>query len=485
MSNAQLADIPSGRWAKLVYYTLGFLHDFAYFGYLTVQPLIFNRVLENLAPFKEYSFEITVFIISTHLFWQVLLETPTGAYADKRGRMHAVREHFLLRVGCMALLLLALYLSTSSELSYVPWLILACFFLIELGMAAAEALLSGSFDAWLVDTLSASGTKDETAETFSKGATLFNIAILLSMPLFLFLASGITELAPDGGGYLVATVAAVVFALGAIVAHVSRREVYRIGGEWESRSKATVKATWREGLLYLWQDRVVWWTTVLKASPFAAWVVISWFWPLLVKYPQTGLESRTAERWVIGFAIALAISRVVGSGFSYLVQKLTSPLQGLLHWTGITLGAALVAGFSLLYLDRSLLDTLGIPATSGRSSLVLFAYLFGFGILIAKASEEVVKVFNQIFLANYVQSDTVRATVISFTGAAMNLIGFILINLGLVIIWWQSPQNKPPSLLIFASCSGIVLAIVAYSMLRRSMVRVSTLETPDPGVPKT
>jgi hypothetical protein len=485
MSNPQLVDIPSGRWGKLVFYTLGFFHDFAYFGYVTVQPLIFNLVLQSLPPFKEYSFEITVFIISTQLFWQVLLETPTGAYADKRGRMHAVREHFLIRVGCMALLLGAVFLSTSSDHSYVPWLVLACFLLIEFGMAAAEALLSGSLDAWLVDTLCASGTKDETAETFSKGATLFNIAILLSMPLFLFLKSGIASLGAYGGIYLVTTVAAVVFAIGALVAHVSRREVYRIGNEWTSRSKATIKATWRDGLRYLWEDRMVWWTTVLKASPFATWVVISWFWPLLVKYPQTGLDSMEAERWAIGFAIALAISRVMGSGFSYLVQKLTSPLQGLLHWTGITLAAALVAGFSLLYLDRSLLDTLALPGTASRSSLVLFAYTFGFSIMIAKASEEVVKVFNQIFLANYVQRDTVRATVISFTGAVMNLIGFILINLGLVIIWWQSPQNKPPSLLIFASCSGITLAIIAYSMLRRSMVRASTLEAFDPGVPET
>lgn len=352
-------------------------------------------------------------------------------------------------------------------------------------MATAEALLSGSFDAWLVDTLSASGTKDEAAETFSKGATFFNIAILLAMPLFLFLASGIPALAPDGGNYLVATIAAVVFALGAIVAHVSRREIYRIGADWASRSKATVKATWREGMSYLWQDRVVWWTTVLKASPFATWVVISWFWPLLVKYPQTGLESAKAQQLVIVFAIALPISRVIGSSFSYLVQKLTSPLQGLLHWTAITLGAALVAGLSLLYLDRSLLDTLGMPATSGQSSMVLFAYIFGFSIAIAKASEEVVKVFNQIFLAHYVLNDTVRATVISFTGAVMNLMGFVLINLGLVIIWWQSPENKAPSLLIFASCSGILLAIVAYSFLRRSRVRVSTLDTLETGVPET
>jgi len=476
MSKTPSSDILSGEWAKLVYYTLGSLHDFAYFGYITVQPLIFNSVLARLTPFKEHSFEITVFIITTQLVWQVFLETPTGAYADNRGRMYAVRQHFLLRIVCMIVLVLAVFLSTSSRQAYVPWLVLGLLFLIEFGMAAAEALLSGSLEAWLVDTLTASGRRDEAGETFSKGATLFNVAILVAMPTFLFLQYVLKD---KGSRYFVVGVAAVVFGIGAIVSQASLREVYRIGVEWESRSQATLQSTWRDGLQYLWQDRVLWWTTVLKASPFAAWVLISWFWPLLVRYPPptratSGALQTTGDRWMIGISIALAISRISGSGLSYILQKLTPALQGLLHWTAFTLGAALCMGFSLLFLPESLLETLLMGERS--SYVILPTIVFALSFMVAKGSEEVVKVFNQIFLSNYVQNDTVRATVISFNEAVMNLIGFVLINLGLVITWSLPAEKKAPSLLIFASCAGILLAIIAYRMMRRSRVRMSTVE---------
>ena len=481
MSSIPSSHYLAGGWAKLVYYTLGSLHDFAYFGYITVQPLIFNSVLKKLAPFERYSFEITVFVISTHLFWQVLLETPTGAYADSRGRMRAVRDHFLIRVACMSLLLLAIFLSLGSQQSYVPWLVLGCLFLIEFGMAAAEALLSGSFDSWLVDTLAASGQKDEAGETFAKAATLFNIAILLAMPTFLYLL----VLGGDEAAYFVTGIAAVVFAIGALVAQASRREVYRIGIEWTARSNATIKTTWQDGLNYLWADRMVWWTTVLKAAPFAAWVVISWFWPLLVKYTpggQSAIQDTPGTRnAMLLLAIALALSRIAGSVASYLAQRLTDPLKGLIAGTVFNLLIALSAGLSLFYVDRSLLDTLLNDVMREESSpLLLPALIFGVSIMLAKGSEEVVKVLNQVFLAHYIRSDTVRATVISFTGAVMNLMGFILINIGLIITWQQPPQNKAPYLLIFVTVSGIMLALVAYRLLRGAMVR--RVSTPAAGV---
>lgn len=466
------SDVLAGGWAKLVYYTLGALHDFAYFGYITVQPLIFNRVLAKLAPFEKYSFEITIFVISTHLFWQVLLETPTGAYADSRGRMRAVREHFLIRVGCMLLLLLAIYLSANNQTTYGPWVVLGSLFLIEFGMATAEALLSGSFDAWLVDTLAASGEKDEAGETFSKAATLFNVAIFLAMPTFIYLVSF------DGHetSYFVTGLAAVVFVVGAMVAHASRREVYRMGSEWAERSKATIKNTWQDGLNYLWSDRIVWWTTLLRAAPFAAWVVISWFWPLLVKYTP-GAQASAADpastgKLLVALAFALAIFRILGSTASYFVQRLTGSLAGLLSGTVFNLLMAFVAGLSLVYVDRSLLDTFTGFSTQPSSPLLTPALFFGAGLVLAKGSEEVVKVLNQIFLAHYVQSDTVRATVISFTEAVTSLIGFILINLGLIITWGQQPQHKAPLLLLSVASSGVILAIIAGVMLRRLLVRV-------------
>jgi len=462
-------DVLTGGWAKLVYYVLGVLHDFAYFGYITVQPLIFKRVLDKLAPFDKYSFEITVFVISTQLFWQVLLETPTCAYADSKGRMRAVRDHFLLRVACMVLLLLAIYLAANNQASFAPWLVLGCLLLIEFGMAAAEALLSGSFDAWLVDTLAASGQRHEAGETFAKAATLFNIAILLAMPTFLYLIA--FTFTGHRTEYFVTGLAAVVFAIGAMLAHASRREVYRIGTELATRSKATLKTTWQDGLNYLWSDKVVWWTTMLRAAPFAAWIVISWFWPLLVQYthgPQASIRDTQGTRNVlVVLSLALAISRIFGSTASYFVQRLTGSLAGLLSGTVFNLLMAFAAGLSLLYVDRSLLSTL----FSKESPLLTPALFFGGSLVLAKGSEEVVKVLNQIFLAHYVRSDTVRATVISFTEAVTNLMGFVVINVGLIVIWWQRSQNQAPQLLLFAACSGVVVATVAGFKLKRLMVR--------------
>lgn len=477
MAKMRSSDVLAGSWAKLVYYTLGALHDFAYFGYITVQPLIFKRVLDKMPPFEAYSFGITVFVISTHLFWQVLLETPTGAYADSKGRMRAVRDHFLIRVGCMLLLLMAIYLAASPTTQYGPWLVLGCLFLIEFGMAAAEALLSGSFDAWLVDTLAASGQKDEAGETFSKAATLFNIAILLAMPTFIFLVEGRGAsyfVTVYNASYFVTGFAAIVFVIGAMLAHASRREVYRIGHEWDTRSLATIKSTWNDGLNYLRSDRIVWWTTLLRAAPFAAWVVISWFWPILVRYSSDSSASVPDEPAIqdlaMGLAVALAISRIVGSTASYFVQRLTGSLSGLLSGTIFNLCMAFLAGLSLFYVHKSLVATLAFR--QGSPAWLAPALFFGGAMVLAKGSEEVVKVLNQVFLAQYVGSDTVRATVISFTEAVTSLIGFVLINVGLVVTWTQQPQNKAPSLLLFVSCSGVVLATVAGLMLRRIVTRV-------------
>jgi len=477
MAKLRSSDVLAAGWAKLVYYILGALHDFAYFGYITVQPLIFKRVLDQMEPFKAYSFGITIFVISTHLFWQVLLETPTGAYADSKGRMRAVRDHFLIRIGCMSVLLVAIYLSANSTTQYAPWLVLACLFLIEFGMAAAEALLSGSFDAWLVDTLAASGQKDQAGETFSKAATLFNFAILLAMPTFIYFVEGHGVsyfVSPYNAYYFVTGFAAIVFVIGAMLAHASRREVYRIGHEWNTRSVATIKSTWDDGLNYLRSDRIVWWTTLLRAAPFAAWVVISWFWPILVRYGSDGSASiedtPAVQNLVTALAIALAVSRIMGSTASYFVQRLTGSLSGLLSGTVFNLFMAMFAGLSLLYVHNSLVSTLA--SNQNSSAWQAPALFFGGAMVLAKGSEEVVKVLNQVFLAQYIASDTVRATVISFTEAVTNLIGFMLINLGLIVTWTQQPQNRPPSLLLFAACSGVVLATVAGLMLRRLIARV-------------
>ena len=479
MPKMRSSDVLAGGWAKLVYYTLGALHDFAYFGYITVQPLIFKRVLDTMPPFKAHSFGITVFIISTHLFWQVLLETPTGAYADSKGRMRAVRDHFLIRVGCMLLLLVAIHLSVNPTTQYAPWLMLGCLFVIEFGMAAAEALLSGSFDAWLVDTLAASGQKDEAGQTFSKAATLFNVAILLAMPTFIYLIEGggaALFASAYNAAYFVTGFIAIVFVIGAMLAHASRREIYRIGHEWNTRSAATIKSTWDDGLNYLRSDRIVWWTTLLRAAPFAAWVVISWFWPILVRYSSDSSplapDTPAIQHLAIGLAVALAISRIAGSTVSFFVQRLTGSLGGLLSGTIFNLFMAVFAALSLFYVHKSLVATLVRDGSNPESSAWLApALFFGGAMVLAKGSEEVVKVLNQVFLAQYVATDTVRATVISFTEAVTSLIGFILINVGLIVTLTQQPQNKAPSLLLFAACSGVVLATVAGLMLRRIVTR--------------
>lgn len=481
MSSYPSTDVLKGGWAKAVYYTLGCLHDFAYFGYITVQPLIFHRVISRLPQFQKYSFEITIFVISTHLLWQVFLETPTGAYADSRGRMRAVRDHFIIRVACMFLLLLAIFLSFGQQGTFIPWLVLGCLFLIEFGMAAAEALLSGSFDAWIVDTLDASGLKGEAAKVFATAATLFNTAILLAMPMFLFVLSlkDPTNTEVPGTSYFVTCIAAVVFAVGAMVAHASRREVYRMGAAWAERSKATWKTTWHDGRKYLWQDHVVWWTTMLKAAPFAAWVVISWVWPLLVKGAQaSGEEPKSGLAFVV-LAVLLPTSRILGSALSYLVQKFTGSLSGLLAATGFNLLMVFSTGLTLCWVGQDELSAAVRSVLRSETPVyVLPALFFGGAIALAKGSEEIVKILNQLFLAKYIEDDTVRATVSSFTTAAANLVGFVLINVGLLIVTFtQEPRFKAPYLLLFVAGGGVVLAIVA-GMAVRGMIRTPARTAP-------
>ena len=102
---------------------------------------------------------------------------------------------------------------------------------------------------------------------------------------------------------------------------------------------------------------------------------------------------------------------------------------------------------------------------------MLAALFFGGAIALAKGSEEVVKILNQLFLAKYIEDDTVRATVSSFTTAAGNLVGFVLITMSLLIVTFTHESRfKAPYLLLFVAGGGVVLAIVAETVVR-GMIR--------------
>lgn len=217
---------------------------------------------------------------------------------------------------------------------------------------------------------------------------------------------------------------------------------------------------------------------MLKAAPFAAWVVISWIWPLLLKGANTsGPETREGPSAMVVLAAVLAVSRIFGSAASYLVQKLTGSLTGLLAGTGFNLLMAFFTGVSLFYVDQlelnKVVQWLWSPDQES-SPLVVPALFFAGSIFLAKGSEEIVKVLNQLFLAHYIGNDTVRATVSSFTTAAGNFAGFILINLGLIITWSQGASNKAPYLLLFVTCVGAILAVVAAVSVRRMIRPVTT-----------
>lgn len=446
------------RWAKLIYIIIQVAHDFAYFGFITIQPLIINQILSDTGYDEPSSFAWTIFIISSHLIFQVVFETPTGAFADNRGRMFIVLLSFIARVTSVLCLILAVSMSHAENTS--KYLVVLFLVIVQILMAIGEALFTGSIEAWLVDTLKYFDSDNEIGEAFSSAAVKQNAAILIAMPLFIFLYFNVTK-TNNGNIYFTLFSIIAVFVIGGFVAFKSRDEVYRQTREWRNREKTTWIITLKQCKELVFSQKIILWWMILIASPLGAWILVSWMWTILQKTAFKIIDGSNETLILASFGLVLGIARIGGSWVCQSIQRFVSPFKGL--------RLALVLNLIILLVGSAiLLVPLNANGNSDASNIPINAGVFLASFLIAKGLEEAVKIFNQIVLAKIITDSTVRATAISFAALLSNLTAFMFIIIAVGIFSpIENPTQRVGTIVGIVALAGLLVAIISLIKLSK------------------
>lgn len=481
-------------WAILIYKMISAAHSFAYFGFITIQPLIINEILKRILPesedffSKKYSLQISILIISLRLIFQVVLETPSGAFADNHGRMITVRNSFLFRFLSMVFFMGAFCLASLSNggagLSQIGIIIIIALIFAEIFMAIGDALFSGSMDAWLVDTVTHCGNLqlhkqnsigDKISETFSSSAMQQNIAIMISMPFFLLLYLYISK---ERGGHIYSTTAivAVVFLGACVLAHGARREIYRHTVEWSERSTVSIWHTLKQSWELIRSTKTLFWWIILMASPFGAWVIVSWTWPILLQNIISNDSSlkdspQSSNFILIAFSMIVALARVGGAWFCHSLQRNFNPYRGL--------RMALILNLIILSLGAVFLWQMPRDESSKEFTVPAGVAIFLLSLVAAKALEEIVKIFTKVVLSRVITNSTVRATAISFQSLVASLFPFFFILLSVYMSFdraAETPVTKTDGgiggvgiIVLVSSMSGLILAVIASIKLYKPM----------------
>jgi hypothetical protein len=314
-------------------------------------------------------------VFAVHSAVAIALEVPSGALADVVGR----RRVMLAGAALTAASLLAFALAQA---------VLA--FMAAVGLlAAGRALISGSLEAWYVDSLRSLDPSAPLSRGLSRGTTAEGLAMALGA----LIAGGLVTLAGAGAGVLsgygIAALAGAVAALaylGAIAALVheggDRRRSGAARASFRGRA-AEVFTTARVEIAASLVVRVVFTTGIAFG---VCYTVVELLWqPRLADLLG---EADTHGIVFGGLAAASMLAVSLGAGLSQRVNR----------WLGIRLGYLLALAFGALCIAL-----LGAPASAvGFGLLYLLAYL-GLGVAEPMHYE----------LLNDAVGPTARATLIS------------------------------------------------------------------------
>ncbi len=254
---------------------------------------------------------------------------------------------------------------------------------------------------------------------FARARVYRNLAIVFSAPFALLTVSALGGNGNTGALLLMA----LFFSTSALAAWTGlpeQRKVTAISAkaDWSrffSSAWDGFRMVWREGLDNFRQIPGFAAFIALCTCPFAAWVIISWFWPLLVGIIRPSSFDTVSVGWLLA-AVGAVIGgfRVVGSLKALKVLK-TGDGASLQHrmslWVFLNLSMSIVAGYCCLAFDSP------------------WARLLGFLVFIstAKALEEIVKSIREAVIHGCIESPTARAATASFVEMMTNLVGFVMI----------------------------------------------------------
>ena len=332
-------------------------------------------------------------VFAVHSAVAIVLEIPSGALADVVGR----RRVLLAGASLTALSLLIFAMAGS----------IGAFMASEGLLAAGRALISGSLEAWYVDSLRALDPAAPLSRGLSRGTAAEGIATALGA----LVGGGLVTLAgtsdPDGAlsGYglaaLAGALAAVAYLVAVAVLVQERREHAHLSGARASigRRAALTFATARDEFLGSVVVRLVVVTGVALGMSFTA-VELLWQPRLADLLSESGSNGVVFGALAAGSMLAVAL----GAGLSERVNRRL----------GLRLGYLIALGFGAVCVAL-----LGAPVTPVAFALVYLLAYFGMGVADPMHFE----------LLNDAVGSTARATLISAEALAAQG-GALVANLG-------------------------------------------------------
>jgi Major Facilitator Superfamily len=332
-------------------------------------------------------------VFAVHSAVAIALEVPSGALADIVGRRRVLLAGASLTTASLLFFAVADSIGT---------------FMASVGLlAAGRALISGSLEAWYVDSLRSL----DPAAPLSRGLSRGTAAEGIAMALGALVGGGLVTLAGAGdgdgalSGYGVAALAGALAAVAYLVAVAvlvkERREHAHPSGARASigRRAALTFATARDEFLGSAVVRLVVVTGVALGTSFTA-VELLWQPRLADLLSEPGSHGVVFGALAAGSMLAVAL----GAGLSERVN----------HRLGLRLGYLLALGFGAVCITL-----LGAPVTPVAFALVYLLAYFGMGVAEPMHFE----------LLNDAVGSTARATLISAEALAAQG-GALVANLG-------------------------------------------------------
>ncbi len=392
-------------------------------------------------------------IIATFHIFTLILEIPTGVFADSLGRKFAVVICRFWRVLFLLSLLVLAYISDRGILG--PAVFIAVGFFREFCHATANAFRSGSFVAWLVDSLEAEGegAQRNVILTTANNFVRFFFVVGSVLGIYAVLEGWVHKVLG------LAILAEVVVALLLFVWMQENRQYsfLRVRDFFSRRFLEPIRkshAVWRDGWKAFSVSPVLWIIFATTATFFALSDVIAYGWPLFVKshFPHN-LERFSAE-WV-GLFISFNLAAFIGGYFlvkwlKYIDKRGGSTRGGTIVWM------ALFAN-TLVALPIILFGWLTMMKSEYGSSLSMFVLCLVVFHLCKGSLFSLADCIRNEFVSPDTQE---RSTILSIGSMLESLLGAFLYFFGVgkvagSMVWWMLPA----AILVFLSILQTPIAL--------------------------
>ncbi len=379
------------------------------------------------------------FAFSTGIFFQALLEVPTGVFADSLGRKFATITNLFFRIlFCLALLLTWWFGKYKHAQGVIFWAVTANIF-----YAFHYTFFTGSFTSWLKDTLDEIDCGSRLTEILARGFVWYRGTLLLGsvLGIYLWLSDVV---------YVAYGLAALLCLLTAIFCHSLMEE--NRGYQFVSPSKLFGKArrqVWKEiirvwlvGSRILIRSPVLWVVFAAAAAGTSLIYLVNYVWPVFTRYHFVSEVGRGfSNEWII-LLLGISVAGFLGSKlFSWWNRRYEQTHGAASVKALVVINTVVSVIFSL---PIFLLVCLFLASDSTLLSLPLFTALLSFYFLVEGAKQAPSWSLQHAVIPPKTQE---RSTILSLGSMMKQLIIVVLVFFGV---------GKQPHHLAVPSSSGAI-----------------------------